>query len=112
MVFTKTAQKFGQWSDPKAGTIYGVGFPNEDDLNKVMNTYYIHLSFFTKKTLMFKYVDLCKSLCSQVMYRQSMLLISQLAPTFLVLKICCTTGFYEGLYITRNWINPIHQIPT
>ena len=35
MVFTKTAQKFGQWSDPKAGTIYGVGFPNEDDLNKV-----------------------------------------------------------------------------
>jgi hypothetical protein len=35
MVFTKTAQKFGQWSDPKAGTIYGVGFPTEDDLNKV-----------------------------------------------------------------------------
>lgn len=38
MVFTKTAQKFGQWSDPKAGTIYGVGFPNEDDLNKVGKT--------------------------------------------------------------------------
>lgn len=35
MVFMKTAQKFGQWSDPKAGTMYGVGFPNEDDLNKV-----------------------------------------------------------------------------
>jgi hypothetical protein len=35
MVFTKTAQKFGQWSDPKAGTIYGVGFLNEDDLSKV-----------------------------------------------------------------------------
>lgn len=34
-VFTKTAQKFGQWSDPKAGTIYGVGFPNEEDLLKV-----------------------------------------------------------------------------
>ncbi|XP_046859903.1 homer protein homolog 2-like isoform X1 [Xenia sp. Carnegie-2017] len=33
-VFTKTAQKFGQWSDPKAGTIYGVGFPNEEDLLK------------------------------------------------------------------------------
>lgn len=35
MIFTKTAQKFGQWSDPKAGTIYGVGFPTEDDLKKV-----------------------------------------------------------------------------
>ncbi|XP_028411764.1 homer protein homolog 2-like [Dendronephthya gigantea] len=39
MVFTKTAQKFGQWSDPKAGTIYGVGFPNEDDLNKFAETF-------------------------------------------------------------------------
>ena len=39
MVFTKTAQKFGQWSDPKAGTIYGVGFPTEDDLNKFAETF-------------------------------------------------------------------------
>ena len=39
MVFTKTAQKFGQWSDPKAGTMYGVGFTNEDDLNKVSEVF-------------------------------------------------------------------------
>ncbi|XP_022249327.1 homer protein homolog 2-like [Limulus polyphemus] len=34
MTFTKTSQKFGQWSDVKTGTVYGLGFPSEGDLNK------------------------------------------------------------------------------
>ena len=46
MVFTKTAQKFGQWSDPKAGTIYGVGFLNEDDLSKVGKILELNILFF------------------------------------------------------------------
>ncbi|XP_014661850.1 PREDICTED: homer protein homolog 2-like isoform X2 [Priapulus caudatus] len=32
MVFTKTSQKFGQWADPRANTIYGLGFGSEADL--------------------------------------------------------------------------------
>ena len=35
MVFTKTSQKFGQWSDARANTVYGLGFSSEVDLNKV-----------------------------------------------------------------------------
>lgn len=34
MTFTKTSQKFGQWSDPRANTVYGLGFPSEAELNK------------------------------------------------------------------------------
>eukprot|EP00112_Aurelia_sp_Birch-Aquarium-sp1_P004976 Seg1564.3 transcript_id=Seg1564.3/GoldUCD/mRNA.D3Y31 product="Homer protein 1" protein_id=Seg1564.3/GoldUCD/D3Y31 len=34
MAFTKTSQKFGQWSDPKANNVYGLGFNSESDLNK------------------------------------------------------------------------------
>lgn len=34
MTFTKTSQKFGQWSDAKANTVYGLGFATESDLNK------------------------------------------------------------------------------
>lgn len=34
MTFSRTAQKFGQWSDQRANTVYGVGFSNEDDLTK------------------------------------------------------------------------------
>ena len=37
MTFTKTSQKFGQWSDPRAGTVYGLGFSTEADLSKVGN---------------------------------------------------------------------------
>ncbi|CAG0917597.1 unnamed protein product [Notodromas monacha] len=33
MTFTKTSQKFGQWSDLRANTVYGLGFPNEAELN-------------------------------------------------------------------------------
>lgn len=35
MTFTKTSQKFGQWSDLRANTIYGLGFNSEFELNKV-----------------------------------------------------------------------------
>lgn len=35
MNFTKTSQKFGQWSDPKVNSVYGLGFPTEAELNKV-----------------------------------------------------------------------------
>lgn len=34
MTFTKTSQKFGQWSDPRANTVFGLGFPSEAELNK------------------------------------------------------------------------------
>ncbi|XP_028967471.1 homer protein homolog 2 [Galendromus occidentalis] len=33
MTFTKTSQKFGQWSDIRANTVYGLGFQTEADLN-------------------------------------------------------------------------------
>ncbi|XP_064390543.1 homer protein homolog 1-like [Halichondria panicea] len=32
MNFTKTSPKFGQWSDHRANTVYGLGFTSEDDL--------------------------------------------------------------------------------
>ena len=35
MTFTKTSQKFGQWSDVRANTVYGLGFGSEVELNKV-----------------------------------------------------------------------------
>lgn len=35
MTFTKTSQKFGQWSDVRANTVYGLGFASEIELNKV-----------------------------------------------------------------------------
>lgn len=34
MTFTKTSQKFGQWSDAKGNTVYGLGFSSENDLKK------------------------------------------------------------------------------
>ncbi|XP_076305112.1 homer protein homolog 1-like isoform X2 [Tachypleus tridentatus] len=39
MTFTKTSQKFGQWSDVKTGTVYGLGFPSEGDLNKFIEKF-------------------------------------------------------------------------
>ncbi|OXA51090.1 Homer protein 1 [Folsomia candida] len=35
MSFTKTSQKFGQWSDVRANTVYGLGFLSEAELNQV-----------------------------------------------------------------------------
>ena len=34
MKFTKASQKFGQWSDVKANTVYGLAFSSELELNK------------------------------------------------------------------------------
>ena len=35
ITFTKTSQKFGQWADAKLNTVYGLGFPNDKELNNV-----------------------------------------------------------------------------
>jgi len=35
MTFTKTSQKFGQWIDFKMNVVYGLGFANDVELNKV-----------------------------------------------------------------------------
>ncbi|XP_053466357.1 homer protein homolog 1b isoform X2 [Ictalurus furcatus] len=34
MSFTKTSQKFGQWADSRANTVYGLGFSSEHHLSK------------------------------------------------------------------------------
>ncbi|XP_061414646.1 homer protein homolog 2-like [Lethenteron reissneri] len=34
MAFTKTSQKFGQWADSRANTVYGLGFSSEQHLTK------------------------------------------------------------------------------
>ncbi|XP_032932174.1 homer protein homolog 1-like [Catharus ustulatus] len=34
MTFTKTSQKFGQWEDSRANTVYGLGFSSEHHLSK------------------------------------------------------------------------------
>jgi hypothetical protein len=44
MTFTKTSQKFGQWTDPRANTVYGLGFASEADLNKVGNNTLLNVS--------------------------------------------------------------------
>lgn len=38
MTFTKTSQKFGQWSDVRANTVYGLGFASEAELQKVSHS--------------------------------------------------------------------------
>lgn len=35
MTFTKTSQKFGQWADSRANTVFGLGFASEQQLTKV-----------------------------------------------------------------------------
>ncbi|KAL5004223.1 hypothetical protein ScPMuIL_017679 [Solemya velum] len=39
LTFTKTSQKFGQWSDPRANTVYGLGFSTEADLSKFIEKF-------------------------------------------------------------------------
>ncbi|XP_069818358.1 homer protein homolog 3 isoform X1 [Dendropsophus ebraccatus] len=34
MTFTKTSQKFGQWADSRANTVYGLGFASEQNLSQ------------------------------------------------------------------------------
>lgn len=38
-MFTKTSQKFGQWSDIRANTVYGLGFGTEGELNKFIEKF-------------------------------------------------------------------------
>lgn len=51
MSFTKTSQKFGQWTDNRANTVYGLGFSSEQELNKVyiiktiLDVYILHLIY-------------------------------------------------------------------
>lgn len=40
MTFTKTSQKFGQWSDVRANTVYGLGFSSEVELNKFIEKFH------------------------------------------------------------------------
>ncbi|KAK8390701.1 hypothetical protein O3P69_010426 [Scylla paramamosain] len=40
MMFTKTSQKFGQWSDMRANTVYGLGFSTEAELNKFIEKFH------------------------------------------------------------------------
>lgn len=39
MTFTKTSQKFGQWIDFKLNLVYGLGFPNDAELNKFVTKF-------------------------------------------------------------------------
>ncbi|PVD20165.1 hypothetical protein C0Q70_20659 [Pomacea canaliculata] len=39
MTFTKTSQKFGQWSDARANTVYGLGFNTEAELAKFIEKF-------------------------------------------------------------------------
>ncbi|XP_038076742.1 homer protein homolog 2-like isoform X2 [Patiria miniata] len=39
MMFTKTSQKFGQWADNRANTVYGLGFSSEAELNKFIEQF-------------------------------------------------------------------------
>lgn len=39
MNFTKTSQKFGQWTDTRANTVYGVGFAAESMMESFMNKF-------------------------------------------------------------------------
>ncbi|OTF82675.1 hypothetical protein BLA29_003255 [Euroglyphus maynei] len=39
MTFTKTSQKFGQWSDIRANTVYGLGFSSEPELNRFIEKF-------------------------------------------------------------------------
>ncbi|EDQ91787.1 uncharacterized protein MONBRDRAFT_14345, partial [Monosiga brevicollis MX1] len=35
IIFTKTSPKFGQWRDPRAKAVYGLGFATEDEMQQV-----------------------------------------------------------------------------
>lgn len=39
MTFTQTSQKFGQWSDVRANTVYGLGFSSEAELSKFVEKF-------------------------------------------------------------------------
>lgn len=39
MTFTKTSQKFGQWADSRANTVYGLGFSTEQQLQQFQDQF-------------------------------------------------------------------------
>lgn len=39
MTFTKTSQKFGQWIDFRLNFVYGLGFPNDAELNRFVEKF-------------------------------------------------------------------------
>lgn len=49
MAFTKTSQKFGQWRDPRAKTVYGLGFASEADLDAFAAKFKEALSEYEKR---------------------------------------------------------------
>lgn len=50
MTFTQTSQKFGQWSDVRANTVYGLGFSSELELSKFVEKFQ-EVKEATKKAL-------------------------------------------------------------
>jgi len=50
MTFTKTSQKFGQWIDFKLNLVYGLGFPNDSELNKFVDKFK-EIKEFTRSTI-------------------------------------------------------------
>lgn len=51
MTFTKTSQKFGQWADSRANTVYGLGFSTEHHLTKVHTHTHTGVMHFRKADL-------------------------------------------------------------
>ncbi|KAL9824231.1 homer protein homolog 3 isoform 1-T1 [Geothlypis trichas] len=48
MTFTKTSQKFGQWADSRANTVYGLGFASEQHLSQPQGDSSLPLQFAEK----------------------------------------------------------------
>ncbi|MGH0155665.1 UNVERIFIED_CONTAM: hypothetical protein FKN15_029448 [Acipenser sinensis] len=54
MTFTKTSQKFGQWADSRANTVYGLGFSSEQQLQQaIINSTITPNMTFTKTSQKF-----------------------------------------------------------
>ncbi|XP_026860110.2 homer protein homolog 1 isoform X1 [Electrophorus electricus] len=79
MTFTKTSQKFGQWADSRANTVYGLGFSSES-----------HLSKFAEKFAEFKEAARLAKEKSQ----EKMELTSTPSQLYLHLSQACRAGAY------------------
>lgn len=62
MTFTQTSQKFGQWSDVRANTVYGLGFASEAELSKVRDTSLVDCHYDFSQYLNF----LCHIVCGEI----------------------------------------------
>lgn len=68
MTFTKTSQKFGQWADSRANTVYGLGFSSESNLAKVrtQNWFLLYLSALKNMKLLSSFCSVflvCREVC-------------------------------------------------